>query len=177
MRWLSIGSPFKTGHFGNLFCGARGQILSYQKMRYLAAHAQIHKYNTHIWAACALAINNLPEWELSRASTLVQRATAGEVGGALGGALQLQQATAGLGALQWGQEDWGPGRWQSGRHGFHTFHMHRPPSLSSFFFHGSQSTPSSCALLNLLDKSYICCPQKGMQKKYFCVQIPPRSLK
>ena len=96
-------------------------------MRYLAAHAQIHKYNTHIWAACALAINNLPEWELSRASTPVQRATAGEVGGALGGALQLQHATAGPGALQWGQEDWGPGRWQSGRHGFHTFHMHRPP--------------------------------------------------
>ena len=59
----------------------------------------------------------------------MQRATAGEVGGALGGALQLQHATAGPGALQRGQEDWGPGRWQSGRHGFHTFHMHRPPSL------------------------------------------------
>ena len=141
MGWLSIGSPFKLLNFfhiwigsplklgilGTFFVAPGGKFWATRRCGIWAAHAQIHKYNTHIWAACALAINNLPEWELSRASTPVQRATAGEVGGALGGALQLQHATAGPGALQWGQEDWGPGRWQSGRHGFHTFHMHRPP--------------------------------------------------
>ena len=177
MGWLSIGSPFKLGILGTFFVAPGGKFWATRRCGIWAAHAQIHKYNTHIWAACALAINNLPEWELSRASTPVQRATAGEVGGALGGALQLQHATAGPGALQWGQEDWGPGRWQSGRHGFHTFHMHRPPSLSSFFFHGSQSTPSPCASLNLLDKSDMCCPQKRMQKMHLCVQIPHKSLK
>ena len=79
-----------------------------------------------IWAACAgQAINNLPEWELSRACTGVC---------AIHYCSRWQHCSSGYcghyWALQWGQEDWGLGRWQSGHvHSFHTFHMHHPPSF------------------------------------------------